>query len=839
MKKILFLLAIVTITNTVAQIETVDLSYYLPTDVTYDQNIPKPKDIIKHEVGEWHVTHDKLTQYMMALAESSDRITIEDRGTTYEGRPLVLLTITSPSNHNNIETIRKNHLNLTSKDGGNMEISNMPIVVQQGFSIHGNEPSGSNAALAVAYYLAAAQGPKIDELLKNVIILFDPSYNPDGLQRFSYWANMHKSKNINPDPNDREYDEVWPGGRTNHYWFDMNRDWLPVQLPESRVRIETFHKWMPNILTDHHEMGTNSSFFFQPGIPSRTHPLTPQQNQDLTGEIGTYHAKALDKIGSFYYTEEDYDDFYYGKGSTFPDVNGSIGILFEQASSRGHAQESDNGVLTFPFTIRNQFTAALSTLDAAVGMRTKILKYQQQFYKDAFSQASKGGAIVFGDEKDPSKAFELAQILQRHGIKFHEIKDDFSSNGKNYKKGASYIIPKNQRQHRLINAMFEKRTTFQDSLFYDISAWTFPLAFNLDYDENASLNNVGAEISGLKRNAPKLVTTSQYAYLMEWHDYYTPKALNMILSKGLRASVGMTPFTSGGTKYDYGTIMIPAKNQKMSPEEIGELLRQISEETKVTITPVTTGSTMGIDLGSNDFRAIEMPKVALLVGDGMNPYDAGEIWHLFDQRYDMLITKLDVNTLNRTDLSRYTDIIMPTTWGSGLGKNEAEKIKDWVKNGGTLIGYKNAGRFFDSNELLKIDFKTRKDTATAISFEQRGDYRGAQVIGGAIFETKIDRSHPIAFGYKNETLPTFRNSTLFMEADKNSYNNPIKYTSNPLMSGYISQPNLEDLRNTAMFKMGNLGRGEVIYFTDNTNFRAFWFGTNKLLMNAVFFGNEM
>ncbi|MCM4159677.1 zinc carboxypeptidase, partial [Antarcticibacterium sp. W02-3] len=351
--------------------DDLDLSYYLPQDISYDENITKPQEVLGYIPGEWHVTHDLLLSYMRTLAEESPRITLETRGKTYEGRPLILLTITSPENHSNLEQIRQDHLKLTRENSGSLNTANMPIVVNQGFSIHGNEASGSNAALLAAYYLAAGQGPKIDELLENTIILFDPSFNPDGLQRFAYWANTNRSHNLNPDPQDREFSEVWPGGRTNHYWFDMNRDWLPAQLPESRARIETFHKWHPNILTDHHEMGSNSSFFFQPGIPSRTHPLTPQMNQDLTKEIGTYHAAALDKIGSLYYTEEDYDDFYYGKGSTFPDINGSIGILFEQGSSRGHVQETNNGLLTFPFTIRNQFTTALSTLEAAVGMREK------------------------------------------------------------------------------------------------------------------------------------------------------------------------------------------------------------------------------------------------------------------------------------------------------------------------------------------------------------------------------------------------------------------------------------------------------------------------------------
>lgn len=839
MKKLLLLAILLSSFITIAQEYVVDLSYYLPKDVTYNKNIPTPKSVIGHEVGEWHITHDKLVQYMYALDEASDRISIEDRGTTFEGRPLLLLTITSPANHTNIDAIKSQHVALTEDGSSSLNTAAMPAVVYQGFSIHGNEPSGSNASLAVAYYLAAAEGPKINDLLNNTVILFDPSFNPDGLQRFAYWANMHKAQNINPDPNDREYREVWPGGRTNHYWFDMNRDWLPVQLPESRARIETFHDWYPNILTDHHEMGTNSSFFFQPGIPSRTHPLTPQKNQDLTGQIAKFHAKALDRIGSFYFSEENFDDFYYGKGSTFPDINGGIGILFEQASTRGHAQESDNGILTFPFTIRNQFTAALSTLEAAVNMRKDLLDYQREFFSNARREASSGGAIVFGDEKDAAKAFHLAEILKRHKISVHELKEDFTSGGKNYKKGFSYVVPKNQRQHRLINAMFEKRTKFQDSLFYDISAWSFPLAFNLDYIENASATRAGSEITDLKMRTPDTPSVSTYAYLMEWHEYYSPKALHLILSEGIRAKVAMKQFSLENNDYDYGTILIPVQNQKMNMADLTKFLAKVSRETKVQINGVKTGLANGIDLGSSQFRAVELPKVAILVGDGVNPYDAGEIWHLFDTRYDMRITKLDTRSFGRTDLSRYTDIIMPASWGNALEKSDAEKLKTWVQNGGTLIAYKNAGRFLDRNELMKIKFKSRKDTATNISFEQRGNYRGAQVIGGAIFETKLDRTHPIAFGYKNDKLPVFRNSTLFVEADSDSYNNPIQYTANPLLSGYISKPNLEDLANTVPFKTSGLGRGQVIYFTDNTNFRAFWYGTNKLLMNAIFFGDKM
>jgi hypothetical protein len=348
MKKSLLLVFILT-SSLHCMYAQADLSYYLPDGVSYNPDIPTPKAIIGHEVGEFHVTHDKLVNYMYAIDKASDRVTLEVTGYTHEARPLLLLTITSPKNHQNLEAIRAQHVQLTDPSrSGSLNTRNMPVVFYLGCSIHGNEASGTNAGLLMAYHLAAAQGPEMEKALENTVILFDPSFNPDGMQRFSAWVNSRKSRSVSTDPYDMEHNEAWPGGRTNHYWFDLNRDWLVAQQPESQARIRKFHQWKPNVLTDHHEMGTNATFFFQPGVPARMHPLTPQKNLELTKKIGEYHAKALDAIGSYYYTQEGYDDFYYGKGSTFPDVQGAIGILFEQASSRGHAQESTNGILRFP-----------------------------------------------------------------------------------------------------------------------------------------------------------------------------------------------------------------------------------------------------------------------------------------------------------------------------------------------------------------------------------------------------------------------------------------------------------------------------------------------------------
>ncbi len=841
MKKTLSLLAFISFSILFAQ-QKINLNYYLPQDITYNSNIPTPESVLGFQVGKWHTSHDKLVQYMYALADASDRITIENRGKTYEDRPLLLLTITSPKNHQNIESIRTEHLKLSDATlSSSLTIDTMPLVIYQGFSIHGNEASGANAGLLVAYYLAAAEGDYINELLDTTIILFDPSYNPDGLNRFASWVNTHKNQNLTTNNADREYNEAWPRGRTNHYWFDMNRDWLVSQLPESQARIKSFHQWKPNILTDHHEMGTNSTFFFQPGIPSRTHPLTPKLNQELTGKIGKFHAKALDKIGSLYYTEESFDDFYYGKGSTFPDINGGIGILFEQASTRGHTQQSDNGILTFPFAIRNQFTAALSTQKAGKNMRTELLTYQRNFYKNAQREVSKDRkqAIIFGDAADRTKTYQFAAMLKRQNITFNKLKTTVKTNGNSFSPDHSYIIPANQPNYRMLKAMFEKRTTFKDSLFYDVSAWTLPLAFDMNYGYVANTTAVGDAITSPTPPEGKVASQSNYAYLFEWDDYNSPNTLYKILNSRLRAKVAMKPFSLNGKNYDYGTIMVPAQNQKIAADKVYELLTKVAKKTGVNIDAANTGLTKGIDLGSSNFRILKKPTIAVLVGDGITSYDAGEIWHLLDTRYDIPVTKLDTRNLSSANLSKYSVIIIPNANGSALNKAK-ENLKTFAENGGTLIGYRNSLKWLNTNKFIKLNFKKQKPKTKNIPFDQRQDFRGAQVIGGAIFEATIDRSHPINFGYNNTKIALFRNTTVFVKTDSvTNYKAPIQYTKNPLLSGYISKENLKAMSGTIPFKTAKLGKGKVIVFTDNTNFRAFWYGTNKLMMNAIFFGKMM
>lgn len=845
MRLVSTLLGVFLALGTIAQSN--DLTYYLP-DVSYDSSVPSPANFLGYDVGDWHVSHDQLRYYMEALARSSNRVHIEEYARTYENRPLLLLTITSERNHRRMNEILEHRKLLTDPSvSDSLNLDDQPIVIYQGYSIHGNEASGANAALLVAYYLAAGQSAEINNLLDNVVILLDPSYNPDGLQRFSSWVNTHKNKNLTSDPSDREYNEAWPRGRTNHYWFDLNRDWLLLQHPESRGRVANFHKWKPNILTDHHEMGTNSTFFFMPGEPTRVNPTTPPENQQLTAAIGAYHAKALDAIGSMYYSREGFDDFYYGKGSTYPDANACIGILFEQASARGHLQETTNGLLSFPFAIRNQVATSMSTQKAAVGLKSELANFQREFYKGSrdLYQNDSIKAYVFGEQQDRARLSAFIEVLLQHKVEVYKVNDDEQDE-------LEFIVPMEQSQYRMIKAIFDQQVEFEDSLFYDVSAWTLPLAFDIHFEalyaDRFAEGLIGERLiiepykKGIVQGG-----RSNYGYVISWDDYFAPKAAYTLLDKGLTVKSAQLPFTArtaiGDVKMSRGSIFIPAQNQTADPTEVFLIMSDLVASSRIDVYSLTSGNAAaGYDMGSSSLRPLQKPEVLLMVGTGVSSYEAGELWHLFDQRYEMPVAKVETGSIGRTDLSKYNVILMAGGNYNSLSNSATEAIKQWVRDGGTLVTLRGAVNWASSKGLVNARRITAQDEEaekSARPYESARRDRGGDIVGGAIFQVELDLSHPLAFGFDNEHLAVFRRGTDFYELTENIYATPARYTDEPLLAGYINKKNLERLSGTASILVGGLGSGKVIAFADNPSFRAYWWGTQKLIANAVFLGSTI
>ncbi|HEX2253110.1 MAG TPA: M14 metallopeptidase family protein [Thermoanaerobaculia bacterium] len=847
----------------------------LPAGTTYDPAVPSPAAELGWPVGEWHVSHDRLVAYMRRLAETSERVRLEVQGQSHEGRPLVLLTISSPANLARLGDIRRAHRALSEPPFDDRSqapsLAGQPAVVWLGYSIHGDEASGSNAALLVAYHLAAGRGAEVERLLEHTVVLLDPSLNPDGLSRFAHWANTHRGRVLVADPEHREHVQAWPSGRTNHYWYDLNRDWLAVQQPESRARVATMQRWRPSLVADFHEMGADSTYFFQPGVPSRQNPLTPPANLELTRAIARYHAEAFDRAGVLYYSEETFDDFFFGKGSTYPDIQGAVGILFEQASSRGHLQETDQGLRSFRDAIGNHVLTSLSTLWAAADKREELLAYQRDFYRRAMAQAQRApqGGWVVADGGDPARAWHLLDLLTAHGIEVHRLARPLEVGGETFRPGEAWLVPAQQRQVSLATALFERRTEFPDATFYDVSAWTLPLAFDLTAAEvpraRWSPGLLGERVlepvlpPGRLPSRAAAGGVPPYAWLFEWRGYYAPRALHRLLAAGVVARVATRPFEAetdaGHHRFGYGTVVLPAGLQTLAPERVAELLATVAREDGVDVWAVATGLTVGgADLGSPSLRPLERPKVALAVGHHVASSEAGEVWHLLDQRYRMPLSLVDKDRLGRIDLDRYTHLVLVSGRYDELGEAVVGELAGWLRRGGTLVAIQGAAHWATRALLngrsaasggspgaggpdAEAGEEAEADEATAR--RPYADYdadRAVDLVAGAIFEVELDTTHPLAYGYDDPLLPVFRESTAVLEPSANPYENVALYAAAPLLAGYASPANAERLAGTAAAIATRVGRGTLIRLADDPTFRAFWLGTDKLLANALFFG---
>lgn len=822
------------------------LEYYLPEGINYNPEIPEPGEFLGHEIGEWHLSHDKLIYYLYHLDQHSDRISIEQYGTSHEGRPLLLLKATSPENQQRLDELKAAHLELsTGMTLDSAAIESKPLVAWLGFSIHGNEASGSNAVPLVAYHLAAATGPEIDSLLSETVVLLDVCLNPDGFQRFASWVNAQRSKNYSTNTESREFSEPWPGGRTNHYWFDLNRDWILLTQPETKARMKVFNDWKPNIVTDHHEMRSNATFFFQPGVPGRTHPAISQPNISLTQKIAGYHARALDRQKILYFTRESYDDFYPGKGSTYPDLNGGIGILYEQASSRGYARETENGVLYFPTTIKNQLTLALSTLSAARELRFELLKYQNDFYKNALENAKKDAnrAYIFGDATHKSRVNALARLLQEHRILLYRPLKNINVNDKTFYPETSFIIPLNQPQYPLIKTFFEKRKTFKDSVFYDVSAWALDLTYNVDFEvlnsKNIESDLAGQQVEDIEPLDGRLPWKSKYAYVIRWNQHNAPAVLYQLLKEEIAVKVSEKEFHGvNGNKFEPGSLVIPLGIQKLSADDIYDKLELFSNKYRVEVMPLETGLTpLGVDLGSPSMEPLEKPEILLLTGKGVNAYEAGEIWHLLDYKMDIPVTLVSAHTLSKIDLSRYNCIIFPDGNYHEISASGKDNVKNWLAAGGTIIAQNDAVTWLNQQNILLAALKSGGiDSSQNIAYADKEEVKGIQNMAGAIFNTRADLTHPLCYGYNKTTVPVFKTSKLWIEKPKVSFNSPVTFAPNPLLAGFISGNNLRKLKNTSGVLVSGYGAGKIIAFSFTPAFRGAWRGTEKFLLNSIYFG---
>ncbi|MEC7233413.1 MAG: M14 family zinc carboxypeptidase [Planctomycetota bacterium] len=840
------------------------LEAYLPAGQRYAPDFPRPGAVLGWPVGTWHVRHDQLVRWYETVAAASPRAELFEYGRTHEERPLLLCAFSSPRNIERLDEIRTAHAEAVRAGA---EDHDGPSIVWMGYGVHGNESSASNASLLLAYHLAAATGPEFEAYLDRTVILVDPCVNPDGGARFAHWANMHKGRHLTAAPAHRDHREAWPGGRTNHYWFDLNRDWLLLTHPESRGRIDMFQTWLPTVLTDYHEMGSGSTYFFQPGIPSRRNPLTPARNHELTAAIATYHAKALDGIGSQYFTQERFDDFYYGKGSTYPDVQGSIGILFEQASSRGHLVDSKLGEMSFPFTIRNQFTTSLSTLRAADELRAELGAYQREFHRNAVAEALEGGIagwLFGGPGQETSRVEALADILARHGIEVRLARRTDDSETARMR----YFVPADQPQYRLVRALFEDRTSLDDNTFYDVSAWSLAHSFDVPVEviQRASVDSLRVR-DPRPRSAPRsdgggapvALPADTTAFVCAWDSILSPPLVADLLAKGVRLRVTTAPISTqarvsegmrinGPTVFAPGSILVPLTGQELSRETVSRLTAPLRGG-GVPHAFLASGLIADApDLGSASHPELQSPQVLIAVGSGVSAYEAGEVWHDMDTRMGLAATLVERDRLADMDLASFTHVVLVNGATAGWGETEEKALLTWTRKGGVLIATKRASVWAAEHRRTTPSAPHEHGPEAPAGSETEeparrtyGDYesdRAATRIAGTIFRAAVDTSHPIAYGL-GATIAVFRNFEQTLPEAADPYATPVRYTEDPLVAGFASRENVDRLAGSPAIRVERVGAGTVVAMIDNPVFRGVWYGTRRFLVNAIFFGHTV
>ncbi len=808
-------------------------NYFYPNKGNFDASIPTPEQFLGYAIGEQHTRHDRIVAYLKELDRLSDKVSFEVIGETFERRAQVVAIFSSPENHKNLEQIRLQHLS-NQTNGSNNKV---PLVIHLAYNVHGNEPSSSEAALLTAYYLTASQSEQTKEWLNNMIITLDPVINPDGRDRHTHWANMHKGTPPVADPNDREHNEIWPGGRFNHYWFDLNRDWFLGTFPETRNRINFFHKWRPYVQTDHHEMGTNSTFYFDPGKESSNNPIVPDYlYKNIYPKFGEYFTKATNSIGSMYFTKEAFDKLYPGYGSSYINFYGGAGFLFEQGSSRGHVQETTTIPITFGFTIRNQFTASLATITAALAEKEDLIELRKQFYVTAKQQAANSiiKGYSFGDAKDFNRTKAFIDLLLLHRIDIYKVPNS-----------TDYFVPTAQDNYIMVKSIFENQITYKDSTFYDASTWSLIHAYGLPFTEVKSSMVLAEKVNAplVLNNTP--IVKSNYAYLVNNTDYNIHQFIYALQSEGVFVQTATRTFSTninGENKhFGFGSIIISVQQQKIGADELYNIVRKASFATNIKVHTVATGfSNSGIDLGSNYVKTLKKPEAAMIIGTGVAASEAGEIWHLLDQRLNMPITKIDILNFSRVRLERYNTLVMVSGAYNFLDKNSIDKIKAWVQNGNTLITIKSGADWAIKNGFTK--FKLAVDSSTTkgrFDYDRASDMEGAKALGGSIFSIDLDTTHPIGYGFSKRKVSVYKNNSTFFQNSTSAYSTIAQYTNTPLVGGYLHPNSLKMIKNSPSILVGAEGSGRVILFADEPNFRGTWYGTNKLFLNALFLGSIM
>jgi len=817
--------------------------------MTATAQLKSPDEFLGYPLGSKFTPHYKIVNYFnQTVAAMPQLMKLEKYGETNEGRELLLAFVSSAENMTRLEEIRRNNLRLTGMLKDKPADLSAPAIVWLSFNVHGNEASSSEVSMKTLYELLNPANAQTKEWLKNTVVIIDPCLNPDGRDRYVNWFNQMVGKNANADIASREHSEPWPGGRVNHYNFDLNRDWAWQTQVETQGRVKRYNEWMPQIHCDYHEQGINSPYYFAPAAEP-FHEVISKWQRDFQFTIGKNHARYFDANGWLYFTKEIFDLFYPSYGDTYPTYNGAIGMTYEQA---GHSQgglaviNSEGDTLSLRDRIAHHFTTSMSTVEIASKNAGKLLTEFKKYFDDANSNGVGEYKTYIITENNEGKRKALQQFFERNGIVYGSVNAP-QAKGYNYATGKEEIfsaansmaVSAYQPKSALVKVLFEPKSKLSDSATYDITAWSLPYVYGV---QAYAVKERMALASYSSQKSSSSVSASAYGYLVNYTSFADAQFLAALLNAKFKVRFAEKDFGFNGKTFSKGTLIILKKGNEDKLQQFAGM----AAANNASVTEVSSGFVdAGFDFGSEKVHLIKRPNVVMLTGKGVNANAAGEVWHWFEKQLDYPVTLINAEEVDAGNLKNTDVLILPDGNYKFLqNKDAAAEIKAWVQQGGKIIAFDNAAA-----QIAKADwgFKSKKEDDDKKKDEKKDDkdayadvkrYENRERdwivnnIPGAIYKVELDNSHPLAFGYGNNYF-TLKLSDEIYEFMKGGWNVGIIKKENQA-AGFVGNKLQEKIKDGTVIGVQSLGSGSVVFFADDPIFRNFWENGKMMLANAVF-----
>lgn len=814
-----------------------------------------PDEFLGYKAGERFTPHHRVVDYFEHLASTLPNVDLVYYGESVEHRPLFVAIVSSPENMQNLEQIRTDNLKRTGLLEGSP--STKVAINWMQYNVHGNEAVATEAAMMTFWEAANPNNSESKSWLQNQVLIVDPCANPDGKERYTVWYNQKGNKILQPDPQSTEHSEPWPGGRPNHYLMDLNRDWAWQTQVETEQRIKLYHEWMPHLFVDYHEQGINDPFYFAPAAKPVHEQVSPFQHE-FQEIYGKNTAAKFDANNWQYFTKERFDLLYPSYGDTYPMYNGAIGMTIEKGGSGRAGLGMLNALgdtVTLEERIIHQHAAGISAVEVTSRNAERLAdEFANYFKNNRANPRAKYKSFVIKGEGNDDRLKALLTLLDKNKITYGFAGNRSGLRGLDYNTGKSasfsttekdIIVNAYQVKSVLTQVLFEPEAILEDSITYDITSWALPFAYGLQaYALETRLDAAKPYVkSAFEKN---VVNGTPLAYIAPWNATIHAKFLAALLKEGIRARVTEFAFEINGESYPAGTILL-MRNGNQYVADYDKKIVDLANKFEITL--ATSNSSYvdkGKDFGSSDVKVIKAPRVAVVGGSGTSSLNFGEIWYFFEQELDYPISILEADMLGRFDLSKYDVLILPS--GNYLNGGNFTKVMDWVRAGGKAIAIEGSvGMFadkegfslsrFDTDEEKKAQQKTDAEfqkSARIEPYQDRERMGISTTAAGAIFEVKMDQTHPLSFGI-GQNYYTLKNNGRRYAYLTNGVNAGIIPSLDHYRFGFIGNKLKPQMNQSMVYGMENQGRGQIVYMVDNPMFRSFWESGKLIMANAIFF----